>query len=296
VYLEPRTGGRIAVAEAARNVACSGARPLAITNCLNFGNPRRPEVFHHFREAVGGMGDACEALGTPVTGGNVSFYNESPGRAVYPTPTIGMVGLIEDVDQVTRGTFTTPGDDVVLLGECTAELGASEYLKWIHDVVAGYPPACDLAAERRLIDALLEAIRAGVVASAHDCSEGGLAVALAECCMMDPEAPCGASVDLSAWEMIPRRALLFGETQGRVVVSTSDAAAVMAIARKGNVPARAIGTVGEPGGQFSLRIGSREWRTPVARLADAYHGAIPTLMSRVATAADDSGSLVTASV
>jgi phosphoribosylformylglycinamidine synthase subunit PurL len=296
VYLEPRTGGRIAVAEAARNVACSGARPLAITNCLNFGNPRRPEVFHQFREAVGGMGDACEALGTPVTGGNVSFYNESPGRAVYPTPTIGMVGLIEDVDQVTRGTFTTPGDDVVLLGECTAELGASEYLKWIHDVVAGYPPACDLAAERRLIDALLEAIRAGVVASAHDCSEGGLAVALAECCMMDPEAPCGASVDLSAWEMIPRRALLFGETQGRVVVSTSDAAAVMAIARKGNVPARAIGTVGEPGGQFSLRIGSREWRTPVARLADAYHGAIPTLMSRVATAADDSGSLVTASV
>src|SRR5687767_11732457 len=157
VYLEPRTGGRIAVAEAARNVACTGARPLAITNCLNFGNPRRPEVFFQFREAVGGMADACEALGTPVTGGNVSLYNESPNGAVYPTPVIGMVGLIDDIDHVTRATFQTPGDAIVLLGEPTDELGGSEYLARIHGVTAGAPPPCDLAAGRRLIHALLEA-------------------------------------------------------------------------------------------------------------------------------------------
>src|SRR4030095_9943765 len=181
VYLEPRTGGRIAVAEAARNVACVGGRPMAITNCLNFGSPRRPEVFFQFREAVGGMADACEALGTPVTGGNVSLYNESPNGAVYPTPVIGMVGLVDDIDHVTRATFQRSGDAIVLLGEPTSEIGASEYLARIHGVTAGAPPSCDLGAEARLLDALLEAIRAGVVSSAHDCSEGGLAVCLAEC-------------------------------------------------------------------------------------------------------------------
>jgi phosphoribosylformylglycinamidine synthase len=252
-------------------------------------------VFYQFREAVTGMGEACVALGTPVTGGNVSFYNESPGRAVYPTPTIGMVGLIDDVARVTRAGFAAPGDSVVLLGDCRDELGGTEYLSWIHDIVAGYPPVCDLAAERRLIDVLLEAIGSGVVASAHDCSEGGLAVALAECCIMDPDAIYGVSVDLSDWPGIPRRALLFGESQGRVVVSTSDAAALMAIAGRGGVPAHLLGTVGERGGLFALRIGSREWRAPVTRLADAYHGAIPELMSRVATATDESESLATAS-
>src|SRR5215211_4950817 len=161
VYLEPRTGGRIAVAEAARNVACTGARPLAITNCLNFGNPRRPEVFFQFREAVGGMADACEALGTPVTGGNVSLYNESPSGAVYPTPVVGMVGLVESLEHVTRSAWHADGDAVVLLGDCTAELGGSEYLHRVHGVVAGAPPRCDLAAERAVIDAVLEAIGAG---------------------------------------------------------------------------------------------------------------------------------------
>jgi phosphoribosylformylglycinamidine synthase subunit PurL len=207
-----------------------------------------------------------------------------------------MVGLIDDVDRVTRGTFAEPGDAIVLLGDCTGELGGSEYLKWIHDVVAGYPPACDLDAERRLIDALLEAIREGVVSSAHDCSEGGLGVALAECCMMDPGALLGATVDLSAWERIPRRALLFGEAQGRVVISTSDAARLLGIARRADVPARSIGTVGEPGGVFSITIGGREWRSPVARLADAYHNAIPSVMTRVATATDDVGPVLTASI
>ena len=295
VYLEPRVGGRIAVAEAARNVAASGARPLAITNCLNFGNPERPEVFYQFREAVAGMGEACEALGTPVTGGNVSFYNESPIGAVYPTPTVGMVGLIDDLDHVTRSAFRRAGDDIVLLGSNTEELGGSEYLKWIHDTVAGYPPACDLGAERRLIDALLEAVGAGLVASAHDCSDGGLAVALAESCIMNPESPFGASIDLSAWNGLARRALLFGEAQGRIVVSSANATAVIRIAAGHGVPARVIGKVGEPQESFALRIGDREWRMPLGRLVDAYHKAIPSLMSRVATAIESQEPLLTTS-
>jgi phosphoribosylformylglycinamidine synthase len=288
VYLDPRMGGRIAVAEAARNVASTGARPLAITNCLNFGNPRRPEVFFQFREAVRGMAEACAALGTPVTGGNVSFYNESPAGAVYPTPTIGMVGLIDDVDRATRAAFAASGDAIILLGENTDEIGGSEYLAWIHDTVAGYPPSCEPDTERRLIDALLEAIGGGHVSSAHDCSEGGLAVTLAECCMIDPDSPFGAFIDLSAWSQLPRRALLFGEAQARVVVSTSDKDAVLAVAQRRGVPARVIGVVGRPEDVFALRIGDREWRMPLARLSDAYFGAIPAMMSRVATASDES--------
>ncbi|HEX6316021.1 MAG TPA: phosphoribosylformylglycinamidine synthase subunit PurL, partial [Gemmatimonadaceae bacterium] len=286
VYLDPRVGGRIAVAEAARNVACTGARPMAITNCLNFGNPRKPDVFFQFREAVAGMGEACEALGTPVTGGNVSFYNESPLGAVYPTPTIGMVGLLEDVERATTATFRAAGDSIILLGENTAEIGASEYLRWIHGIVAGAPPACDLAAEARLIEALLEAMADGTVASAHDCSDGGLAVALAECCMMNEEAPRGARVDLSRWSTLPLRALLFGEAQGRVIVSTPDPAAVLAIASRHGVPAAEIGTVGEAGDRFVLTVGEQRFESSVGRLAVAYHGAIPALMAKVATADD----------
>lgn len=287
VYLDPRMGGRIAVAEAARNVACTGGRPMAITNCLNFGNPRRPEVFFQFREAVAGMAEACEALGTPVTGGNVSFYNESPAGAVYPTPMIGMVGLLEDMELATTAVFRTAGDSIILLGENTAELGASEYLRWIHGVVAGQTPACDLQAEARLIEALLEAMADGTVASAHDCSDGGLAVALAECCMMEEESARGASVDLSRWKALPLRALLFGEAQGRVVVSTPDPAAVLAIALRHGVPATEIGTVGDAGGTLVVTVGTRRFESPVSRLVAAYHGAIPAMMSKVATATDE---------
>src|SRR5438093_5046980 len=180
-YLDPRVGARIAVAEAARNVACTGARPMAITNNLNFGNPRRPEVYYQLREAVAGMAEACERLGTPVTGGNVSLYNECPRGAVYPTPVIGMIGLIDDLDHVTRANFQAEGDAVVLLGMPTMELGGSEYLARVHNLVAGAPPHCDLEAERDLIEALLAAIQAGAVRSAHDVSHGRLAIALAEC-------------------------------------------------------------------------------------------------------------------
>ena len=280
VFLDPRVGGRIAVAEAARNVACTGATPRAITNCLNFGNPKRPEVFFQFREAVYGMGDACRALETPVTGGNVSLYNENPQGAVYPTPTIGMVGVLEDAAHATRLTFTTPGDAIILLGENTDEIGGSEYLAWVHGVVAGAPPNCDLVAEKRLIDLLLVAIRGGHIRSAHDCSEGGLAVALAECCMAEPGRAMGARVDLSSWSALPERALLFGEAQGRVVVSAAHADAVLRLAKAQGVPAKVIGAVVAAADGLQISIGARALSISVARISSAYHEALPRAMAR----------------
>jgi phosphoribosylformylglycinamidine synthase subunit PurL len=280
VYLDPRVGGRIAVAEAARNVACTGARPMAITNCLNFGNPTRPEVFYQFKEAVAGMGEACRALGTPVTGGNVSLYNESPGRAVYPTPVIGMVGLIDDLAHVTRATFQGDDDAVLLLGEMRGELGGSEYLVTIHDEVLGSPPECDLDREKAVIDALLEAIRAGVVTSAHDCSDGGLGIALAECCVADRDNVGGAEIDLSAWSEIPNRAILFGETQARIVVSTSAPERVLEIARSAGVPCSRIGTVRRKSENLTIKLPGSVLKAPLARLANAFHDTIPSIMSR----------------
>jgi phosphoribosylformylglycinamidine synthase II len=278
-FLDPRTGGRIAVAESARNVACTGARPMAITNCLNFGNPKRPEVFFQLREAVAGMGEACRALGTPVTGGNVSLYNENPTGAVYPTPVVGMVGLIESLEHITRIAFRRPGDAIVLLGEPSDELGASEYLSRIHGVVAGAPPRSDLQRERAVIDAVLEAIRGRLIQTAHDCSDGGLAVALAECTIADREAMLGANVDLSAWNALPARAVLFGEAQARIIVSSADPARVIAIAARRGVPAQEIGRVTE---EPRLRIvaGDRAIDVPLARLASIYYDSIASIMRR----------------
>jgi phosphoribosylformylglycinamidine synthase len=280
-YLDPRMGARIAVAEAARNVACVGARPRAITNNLNFGNPRKPEVYYQLREAVAGIKEACEALGTPVTGGNVSLYNEHPGGAVYPTPVIGMVGVVESLDHVTRAAFDRDGDDIVLLGEPADELGGSEYLHVIHGVIAGAPPKCHLDHERALIDALLDAIASGAVRSAHDCSDGGLAVALAECAIMNRTNMFGAEVDLSQWSSLPLRALLFGETQGRVIVSTGAAASVLAAAKRHGVPARQIGRV-RARRTLQIRIASITIDAPLADLADAYHESIPRRMTKSA--------------
>ncbi|MEX2181063.1 MAG: phosphoribosylformylglycinamidine synthase subunit PurL [Gemmatimonadaceae bacterium] len=280
VFLDPRVGGRIAVAESARNVACVGATPRAITNCLNFGNPTKPDVFFQFREAVLGMGDACRALDTPVTGGNVSLYNENPQGAVYPTPTIGMVGVLEDAAHATGMAFSAPGDTIVLFGDNTAELGGTEYLAWIHGVVAGAPPACDLEGERRLIAALLQCIRAGHVRSAHDCSEGGLAVALAESCVADRAALRGLDVDLSEWRALPLRALLFGEAQGRVVLSAADPAPLLRIAKTHRVPARVIGRVTGARDGFAITTGGAALNASVERLAEAYHEALPRAMSR----------------
>ncbi len=279
VALSPRNGGRAAVCEAARNVACTGARPRAITNNLNFGNPKKPEVYFQLREAIAGMGEACMVLETPVTGGNVSLYNENPQGAIHPTPTIGMVGVIESLTHVTPSTFQQRGDHIVLLGEPTAELGASEYLLQIHGLTIGEPPHCDPAAERRLIDAILDAIGTGLlVHSAHDCSDGGLAVALAECAITDRDRPFGFAVDLSAWATLPHRALLFGEAHGRIVVSTPDPDGVLSIAARHGVPARVIGmvTAAEEGARFT--ISDDTFAAPIDWLARAFHEAIPTAM------------------
>lgn len=283
-YLDPRTGGRIAVAEAARNVACTGARPMAITNCLNFGNPRKPAVFYQLREAIAGMGEACAALGTPVTGGNVSLYNESPQGTVYPTPVVGMVGLIDSVDHVTHAAFDTPGDTILMLGETLEELGGSEYLAAIHGVVAGQPPQCDPERERHAIDALLESISSGLVSSAHDCSDGGLAVALAECCIANAKLQTGADVDLGQLSGVSPRAAFFSETQGRYVLSSAAPERIEQIAQRHGVPASRIGRVTDSGSGFTIRAGNRVIESDIGSLSSAWHDAIGGIMSAPAAA------------
>lgn len=286
VALDPRNGGRAAVCEAARNVACSGARPKAITNNLNFGNPKKPEVYYQLREAVAGIGEACTILETPVTGGNVSLYNENPLGAIHPTPTIGMVGLVESLEHVTPSVFQAVGDAIVLLGEPTDELGASEYLLAIHGQTIGAPPVCDPHKERALIDALLEAIVAGHVVSAHDCSDGGLAVTLAECAIANRKNQLGFSVDLSKWPALSSRALLFGEAHGRVVISTSDVARVIAIAERYGVPACEIGTVSAAENGAAFKLARSTFNAPLAWLSRAFHNAIPVAMDGESSAED----------
>ena len=220
-----------------------------------------------------------------MTGGNVSLYNENPTGAIYPTPVIGMVGLVESLSHVTTSHFAEDGDAIILLGEPTDEIGGSEYLARIHGLVAGAPPACDLDRERALIDAVLAAIATGAVRSAHDCSEGGLSVALAECCTMRRDQMVGATVDLSAWTGLPLRALLFGEAQGRVVMSSPDPAAVLQVAASHGVPAREIGRVSASSGALEIVVGARHIVAPLGRLAAAYHDAIPAQMSRPASVA-----------
>ncbi|MDT8342123.1 MAG: phosphoribosylformylglycinamidine synthase subunit PurL, partial [Longimicrobiales bacterium] len=281
VYLSPRSGARAAVSEAARNLVCTGALPLAVTNNLNFGNPTKPHIYFQFREAAEGMAEACRVFETPVTGGNVSFYNETDGRAIYPTPVIGMVGVVEDVDHITPQAFRAPGDAIVLLGENTGELGGSEYLYHFHGLVAGAPPAVDLLGERSLQRAVLALIRSGAVASAHDCSEGGLAVALAECALTG-KAPLGLRVEME--DVLPPVPLLFGEAQGRIVVSCppDQVAAVLATAAAHGVPARRIGTVCEAAEGLTLRAGEHTLQVATEAAHEAYTRAIPRRMDAAA--------------
>ncbi|MCL0052033.1 phosphoribosylformylglycinamidine synthase subunit PurL [Peptococcaceae bacterium] len=218
-YLNPYLGGMIAVAEAARNLVCAGAQPLAITNCLNFGNPEKPEIMWQFKKAVEGMSKACRALNTPVTGGNVSFYNETKGKAIYPTPVVGMVGLIEDINICCTQAFKSEGDVILLIGETLEELGGSEYLKVVHGIKAlGMPPKLNLDLEKKVQESVLYLIRNGFVKSAHDLSEGGLTVALAESCI---SGNIGADVFLEKTILKEMRldAFLFGETQSRIIIS-----------------------------------------------------------------------------
>ncbi|MDI6640192.1 MAG: phosphoribosylformylglycinamidine synthase subunit PurL [Methanocellales archaeon] len=246
VYLNPYMGGEIAVAEAARNLVCAGAKPLAITDCLNFGNPRDPEVFWQFKQSVLGISEACRALETPVVSGNVSFNNESPKGSVDPTPVIGMVGLIEDSSKVMTQHFKNEGDAIFILGETKEELGGSEYLKLIHGLKKGDAPAIDLEVEKRLQETVLQMIKEGLINSAHDCSEGGLAVALAECCISHPTTKFGATINLDSLPSVRTDALLFGESQSRVVVSCSPEKLdeLKKMAQANNVPAWEMGKVG----------------------------------------------------
>jgi phosphoribosylformylglycinamidine synthase subunit PurL len=274
VYLDPQVGGAIAVAEAARNVVCSGAEPLAITDCLNFGNPEKPEVFWQFEKAVDGMSEACLALNTPVIGGNVSFYNERSGDAIYPTPTIGMVGLIADVDHITTQDFQAEGDAIILLGETYAELGGSEYQKWATGSISGRPPHIDLAKEAAVQKLVYDAIRQGLVKSAHDLSEGGLGVALAESCFGNE---IGATVSLES--DLRSDVLLFSESQSRILLSVAQEQkdAVLALAKERGVPAQVIGTTG--GKRLVVNVnGTEVIHAPLADLKAAWKDAIPCLI------------------
>lgn len=273
VYLNPRRGGQIAVIEAARNVVCAGGKPVAITNCLNFGNPYKPELYWVFKEAVGGMGDACRVLNTPVTGGNVSFYNENPKGAVFPTPTIGMLGIVENVQRdTTTAGFKSEGDLVYYIGAPRKGLGGSEYLSWCHKLTTGDAPVLDLEFEKKLQEALLKNIRSGNIKSAHDISDGGLSIALAEKCIFGG---LGAQVDLAQLGGITIDTL-FSEAQSGVIISISPekSTAVEEIFRDYSVPVYNLGVVKGK----DLRINGLTGLN-VANMRSIYEGAIPKAMS-----------------
>jgi phosphoribosylformylglycinamidine synthase len=293
VYLDPYEGAKIAVAEAARNLACSGAHPLGITDNLNFGNPHQPELFWQLKEAVRGLGDACRALDTPVTGGNCSLYNQSPSGPIDPTPTVAMVGLIERPEHVTTQWFKDEGDVVLLLGlvmdpaDPWQGLGGSAYLRVAHQLKTGLPPRCDLERERSLHQALRGWIAQGALKSAHDCSEGGLAVALAEGCISQTRARhtprlIGARIDLTPLPLPDSArldALLFGETQGRVVVTASplQAPRILEQAARLDLAAARVGWVG--GEELRLKTGRGEWSWPLAELHDLWWNSLARLMA-----------------
>ena len=248
-YLDPYRGAMLAVAEAARNVACAGARPLGATNCLNFGNPERPAIMWQFARAVEGIGAACRALGVPITGGNVSLYNETDGRAIYPTPVIGVVGLLEHADRFVCRRVQGPGDVVILFGEGRGELGGTEYLKLAYDVVRGLPPELELDAERALQTLVVALAEGRLLRSAHDCADGGIAVTLAECCFDTGGVGIEASLDevkVGRDAALNRAAALFGESASRVVVSVAPDRVedVVSRAAASGVPARIIGRTG----------------------------------------------------
>ena len=274
VYLNPYKGGLIAVCESSRNVACTGAIPLAITNCLNFGNPYNPEVYYQFSEAVRGIGDACRKLNTPVTGGNVSFYNQSQDYAVYPTPVIGMLGLLEDVNKVTTSHFKNTGDSIYLLGNVSAnEIGGSEYLELIHNKIKGDAPELNLDVEKRLQDTVLELIDSHLINSAHDISEGGLAVALSECCIMNKFEPIGCKIK---FDYINRRDFeLFGETQSRIIISANESNAheIFDICKKHNTKIMNIGFTG--GANLII---NNEIDINLRSLNDRYYNSIDRIM------------------
>ena len=302
--LDPREGAKIAVAEAARNLTCSGAKPLAVTDNLNFGNPYKPENFWQLREAVEGAAEACRAFGTPVTGGNVSLYNESPAGVVDPTPTIGMVGLIEKEEHITTQWFKNKGDVILLVGAVAAGpsrtggndrrneaslLGGSRYLKVCHGLKIGPPPQVDLAHEIKIQNAVRDLIRAGLAKSAHDCSEGGFAVSLAECCFnpkqrfgadihLDVEAPVSGADDSQRAADTAATTILFNESQSRILISVApkDLERTISILDKADVPFQQLGKV--DGGELRIEIADQKFAWPIADLYDDWWNSISRLV------------------
>ncbi len=280
-WLDPRLGAMHAVAECARNIACVGGEPLAITDCLNFGNPEKPEIMWQFAECVKGISDACRALGTPVVSGNVSLYNETEGRAILPTPTVAMVGLVEPVERTCTSHFKNPGDVVLVVGALAGEVGGSEYLAMLgHE--AGRPPALDLEREKAVQATVRRGVQEGILSSAHDCSEGGLAVALAECCMMAEPPPGGGKTPwIGAALRVPFPArkdfVLFGEDASRIVVSlpNSNLVRLQEIARECGAPLILLGIVG--GDRLEIQ---NALSVKVEDLGQAWRDGIPNVLRR----------------
>lgn len=270
IYLDPETGGKIAVAEAARNIICSGAEPLAITDCLNFGNPEKPEIFWQLEKAADGMSEACRSLSTPVIGGNVSLYNETNGEAIYPTPVVGMVGLVNDLKHITTQTFKNESDLIYVVGEAKVEFGGSELQKMLEGKIFGRAPELDLDLEQKRQQQILTAIQKGLVASAHDLSEGGLAVALAE--SLFGACKLGAKVNLSG-EPVSE---LFSETQSRFLLSINpeNQASFEALVED----AICIGSVTADNKLVVATSDSKVLEADVEDLQTAWKGAIPCLL------------------
>lgn len=274
VYLNPNEGAKIAVAESARNIVCSGGIPLAITNCLNFGNPYKPEIYWQFKEAIAGMGEACRKFDTPVTGGNVSFYNESPEAAVYPTPTIGMVGLIENLEHITTSYFKNENDIIYLLGEDKEEIGGSEYLSFIHNLTAGDSPSINLDTEKKLHELVLKLISNKLLNSAHDVSEGGILSALAECCIINRDKIIGAELEIP---IITREDFsFFSESQSRIIVSISSENEnnFLKLTEKSNIKITKLGKTG--GNKLTV---NNKYNFDLSKLEDIYYNTISRIMN-----------------
>jgi phosphoribosylformylglycinamidine synthase len=274
--VNPYIGGGIAVAESVRNVSCTGAKALALTDCLNFASPERPETMWQFALCVDGIAEACEKLEIPVVSGNVSFYNETNGIGIYPTPIVGVVGLLEDVDRLVTPWFKDPDDLIVLLGETREELGMSEYLKTVHGRERGFPPELDWERERSVVRCCTEAIHTGIIKSAQDLSEGGLAIALAECSLLHPMMPRGAQIELENSRGIRLDALLFGESQSRILVTLhqNQLSSLKRLAADHGIPLTLLGKVG--GDHFTVRLNDeRLIHFPLVELEKVWRGAIP---------------------
>jgi phosphoribosylformylglycinamidine synthase len=267
------------LAEATRNLVCVGAEPAGVTDCLNFGNPEKPERFWQFKQCVTGLADACRSMNLPVVSGNVSFYNETPDTAVYPTPVLGVVGVLDDVHKHCTTSFKSEGDVVILLGDTADDRGGTEYLKRAHGLVTGRPPALDLEKEKRVQAVCLAAVRDGLAASAHDCSDGGLAVALAECCIHGGiGARLRLPVQLSA---IRLDAALFGESPSRIVVSAEapNAERIRELAADQSVAAHILGKVA--GDELLIETdGGAVLALAVSEMDHIWRDAIPALLRR----------------